>query len=264
MKETSDRSKKKDRMLGDEWEDWTGDLDESMAYNETARLFTIFASAALIILLVCIGFILYMIEPRLALLHPVWVIAARVVTVVITLSTVTLSVLIITSVFTGRNFLVNTRLGQILASSILPVARAIARQMGISRDRFGNSFVAFSNAIVRARKKPVKGKTIVLIPRCLNAETKKEVRALCEQAGLGVFSATGGGQARQIIRKEHPDAVIGVACERDLVSGIRDVAPKIPTLGVANKRPEGPCKNTVIELDELKKAIKILTGAALE
>jgi len=264
MNEISDSATKKDRKLGDEWENWTGDLDESMTYNETAALFTVFASIAMIVLLSCIGFILYMIEPRLALLHPVWVLTARSVTVVISLTAVGLSLLIITSVFTGINVLIDTRVGQVTASRILPVALAIARRMGISRDRLGNSFVAFSNAIVRARKKPVEGKTIVLIPRCLNAETKKEVKAMCEHAGIGVFSATGGGQARQIIRNERPAAVIGVACERDLVSGIRDVVPKLPTLGVANKRPEGPCKNTVIDINELKKAIETLTGVPID
>ncbi|MBN1291307.1 MAG: DUF116 domain-containing protein [Candidatus Latescibacteria bacterium] len=264
MAEKTDTDKQKDRQLGDEWEDWTGELDESKTYNETAGLFAIFAALAIILILSAIGFVLYMIEPRLALLHPVWVITARIITLVVILLTLLLSILIVSSVLTGKNLLIGTRLGQVAASRILPVALIIARRLGIPRDRLGNSFVAFSNAIIRSKRKPVKGKTIVLIPRCLNAETKKEVRELCDRAGLGVFSATGGGQARKIIRNERPDAVIGVACERDLISGIRDVVPKIPTLGVTNKRPEGPCKNTIIDMDELKRAIKTLTGAALE
>ena len=59
MNEPSDSATKKDRKLGDEWENWTGDLDESTAYNETAALFTVFASIAMIVLLSCFGFILY-------------------------------------------------------------------------------------------------------------------------------------------------------------------------------------------------------------
>jgi hypothetical protein len=64
-----------------------------------------------------------------------------------------------------------------------------------------------------------------------------------------------------VIRRERPTGVIGVACERDLISGISDIAPKIATLGVANKRPEGPCKNTLIDLNELRTAIETLTGS---
>jgi hypothetical protein len=90
------------------------------------------------------------------------------------------------------------------------------------------------------------------------------VQELGDRAGVGVFIATGGGEARQIIRRERPSAVIGVACERDLISGIRDVAPKIVTLGVANQRPEGPCKNTLVDLDEVRGAIKTLTGVNIE
>jgi len=264
MNEMTDNPKKIDRLLGDEWENWTGDLDESKAYNETARLFAIFAAIALLTILAGIGFILYMIEPRLNMLHPAWVITARVVAVITMLTFIVMAGLVTASVFTGRNFLVHTRLGQVLAARIHPVALAIARRTGISRDRLGNSFVKFSNAIVRARRKPVKGKTIILIPRCLNPELKKAVKDLGERAGVGVFSATGGGQARKIIREERPSAVIGVACERDLVSGISDVVPKIPTIGVTNKRPEGPCKNTLVDLDEVRKAIETLTGVSLD
>ena len=43
-----------------------------------------------------------------------------------------------------------------------------------------------------------------------------------------------------------------------------DVATKMPTLGITNKRPEGPCKNTVVNLDEVKKAIETFTGKSLE
>ena len=264
MNERNESGAVKDRKLGDEWESWSGNLDESKAYNETARLFTMFAAAGLFVILIGCGFILYMIEPRLNLLHHAWVIAARIVAAVVAMSSIVLSLLIIASVFTGKNLVLNNRLGLMAASYILPVAIAIANRAGIPRDRLGNSFVAFTNAIIKARQKPIKGKTIVIIPRCLKADTKKDICGLCDAAGISVFSATGGGQARKILSEERPAAVIAVACERDLVSGIRDVAHKIPTIGVTNKRPEGPCKNTYIEMDELRNAIKTLTGKAPE
>jgi hypothetical protein len=253
----------KDRKLGDEWEEWKGDLDESRSYNETAGLFTLFAGAALGIVLAGILFVLYMIEPRLYLFDPFWVKAARFLALVAVVSMAALGILTAASVFTGKNLVLRTGIGQRAVARILPVAIMLARRAGISRDRLGNSFVAFSNAMVKAARIPIEGKTIVLIPRCLNAETRKAVQELCERAGVGVFSATGGGQARKILHEERPAGVIAVACERDLVSGIKDVAHKIPTIGIANKRPEGPCKNTVVDLDDLKKAINIMTGADL-
>lgn len=264
MKEINDALSKPDRVLGDEWLNWTGNLDESTIYNETAGLFTIYATVAILFLLGCLGIILYMIEPRLYLLHSSLVYIARVVTIIIIATFTLLGVLTITSVLTGRNFLHHTRLGQIAATRILPLALAIARRMGIPRDRLSNSFVMFSNAIVRASHKPGTGKTIILLPRCLKSELKKEVLDMGKRASIGIFTVTGGGQARKIIIKERPTAVIGVACERDLISGIHDVAPKMPTFGVTNKRPEGPCKNTIIDLSELKNAIETLTGKSLD
>jgi uncharacterized protein len=260
---TSDLSKK-DRKLGDEWEDWNGDLDESVSYDETARLFTIYGALALLFILAFLGLVFYMIEPRLHQFHPVFLYAAQIMILLSVLVFIGLGMIIIASVFSGRNLLFNSRLGQVAASRILPLALTIGSRLGISRDRLGNSFVIFSNALVKASHKPGKGKTIILIPRCLKAEMRKEVQEMGEKAGVNVFIATGGGEARKVIREEKPSSVIGVACERDLISGISDVAPKMPTLGICNKRPEGPCKNTLINLDDLRKAIETLTGETFE
>ena len=264
MNENTIASPKPDRVLGDEWVNWTGNLDESKMYNETARLFTIYAAVAIMILLGGLGVILYMIEPRLNLLHPSLVYVARATTIFIIAAFVICGVLVVASVFTGKNFLHHTRLGQIAATRILPLALVVADKLGVSRDRLSNSFVSFSNAIVKASHKPGQGKTIIILPRCLKSDLKKAAKDMGERAGVGVFSATGGGQARNIIIKERPTAVIGVACERDLISGIHDVAPKMPTFGVTNKRPEGPCKNTLIDLEELRTAIETLTGKSLD
>ncbi len=264
MNEKIDTSLKPDRVLGDEWLNWTGTLDESKTYNETAKLFAVYAAIAVLILLGCLGIILYLIEPRLQLLNPALVFFARILTILIILASIICGTLIVTSVFTGKNLLFHTRLGQIAATRILPITLVIARRLGISRDRLANSFITFSNAIVKASHKPGKGKIIILLPRCLKADLKKEIQNIAKLADVGVFTAGGGGQARKIIIKERPSAVIGIACERDLISGIHDVAPKMPTFGVTNKRPEGPCKNTLIDIDEVKNAIETLTGKSLD
>lgn len=264
MEEKVEQVTKPDRMLGDEWENWTGSLDESTQYRETATLFTIYAGVALVFVLGLFAFALYMIEPRLRQFHPLILVSVRSLTVLFIFAAAAWSVLTAVSVYTGRNFIFGSRPGQVAASRILPAAILIARRLGISRDRLGNSFVSFSNAIVRATHKPSGGKTIILLPRCIRADLKKDVKELADRAGVLVFTATGGGQARKIIREQRPKAVIGIACERDLMSGIHDVAPIMPTIGVTNKRPEGPCKNTVIDMGDLKKAIETFTGVSLD
>ena len=79
-----------------------------------------------------------------------------------------------------------------------------------------------------------------------------------EKYDTKIFIATGGTLARKIIVDSKPKAVIAVACERDLTSGVRDVN-KIPVLGVFNSRPNGPCVDTDINIKEVEDAINFFT-----
>jgi len=63
--------------------------------------------------------------------------------------------------------------------------------------------------------------------------------------------------ARKIIVENRPKLVIAVACQRDLVSGIQEVFP-IPTYGILNERPFGPCFNTTVDYKKIEYAIKNL------
>ena len=55
-------------------------------------------------------------------------------------------------------------------------------------------------------------------------------------------------------------AVVGIACERDLVSGIRDVYPLLPVLAVPNVRPMGPCKETRVDLEKVEEAVRFFAS----
>ena len=79
--------------------------------------------------------------------------------------------------------------------------------------------------------------------------------------GFHFFVATGGTLARQIVRDTRPQAVLAIACERDLMSGIQDVYP-LPAVGVLNIRPNGPCYNTHVDIDELKAALAAIIEPA--
>ena len=87
----------------------------------------------------------------------------------------------------------------------------------------------------------------------------KELLEIKEKYNTKIFVATVGTLARKIIIDNRPKAVIAVACERDLTSGVRDVS-KIPVLGVFNFRPNGPCIDTNINIKEVEEAINFFTG----
>jgi len=57
------------------------------------------------------------------------------------------------------------------------------------------------------------------------------------------------------VRDNKPKAVLAIACERDLMSGIQDVYP-LPAVGVLNIRPNGPCYNTHVDMDAVRREIE--------
>jgi hypothetical protein len=84
---------------------------------------------------------------------------------------------------------------------------------------------------------------------------------VADRHGLAIHVATGGNLARRIVSDFRPDAVVAVACERDLSSGIADTYP-LPVFGVCNERPHGPCINTSVSIGKVEAAIEALVGAA--
>ncbi len=145
--------------------------------------------------------------------------------------------------------------------ALLPAVFGVAKVFGIPGDKIGNSFIKFHNDLMYATRTGRGSKRfLLLLPRCLSAETRKEINELGVKYQFKAFTAFGGDEARKTIKEQRPDAVIGVACERDLISGIQDTAPKIPVFGLPNKRPEGPCKNTSVDIRELEKIIRYCTG----
>ena len=111
-----------------------------------------------------------------------------------------------------------------LMNILFYVALGAGRLLHIPRRRIEGSFVAVSNQIIKNRH-------------------------------LKVMPDTGGTLARQTVMKIRPKAVVAIACERDLASGIQDVYP-IPSVGVLNLRPNGPCYNTHVDLEEFRRAIE--------
>ena len=85
---------------------------------------------------------------------------------------------------------------------------------------------------------------------------------LSEEMGFHFFVATGGTLARQVVYNTRPKAVLAIACERDLMSGIQDVFP-LPAVGVLNIRPNGPCYNTSVDMAEVRRQLEEIIKESL-
>jgi hypothetical protein len=150
------------------------------------------------------------------------------------------------------------------------------RLLRLPQDRICQYFIQINNRLVLSNISPnLKSEhLLLLIPHCLqkyDCEFKITARVencrrcgkciiknlihLAEEHHISLSVAPGGTLARAIIRKYQPTLIIAVGCERELESGINDVYP-LPVVGILNHRPEGPCKNTTLDIDKIEKVIQ--------
>lgn len=166
-----------------------------------------------------------------------------------------------------------------IVNLLFPIITFVADSVGISKNEIRKVYVKLNNKYIYSNKYNIKNEEIlILIPHCvqrnsckLKVTTNIETCAKCglcdigdlvklkEKTNVNIFVATGGTLARKIIIDNKPKAIIAVACERDLTAGVQDVR-KIPILGVFNKRPNGPCVDTSIDVKEIEEAIKFFTS----
>ncbi len=137
----------------------------------------------------------------------------------------------------------------------------VARAFG-KRDWVEHAAIDVYNALVERRGRTVgKGELLVLIPRCLSKQALDGVLAIAGRYEVPVFVATRGQLARRVIRERRPRAVVAVACERDMMTGLRDVAGRLPVLGLTMRLPNGPCRDAMLDLDVMERWVKTWVGA---
>ena len=245
-----------DRKLGDEWKDWDGHSTEAES-RARKRLFFSLTGAYLLALLGLGLFAWYLIAPRLAQWHalaPTAVLAAWLLIFVVQFCALGLVALTLLAHLPMPRWL--SSLVRRLLVHLEGGVFSLGAVLSLNRDRIAHSFVLVHNALVRINGHRIEpGRILVLLPRCLTREQIRQANSMASEYGVSVAVVAGGELARQRIRERRPQAVIGVACERDLMSGIRDVRGRLCVLGIPNTRPHGPCKDTHIELDELRRAV---------
>lgn len=163
-------------------------------------------------------------------------------------------------------------------NSLFPLALSLGKMLGIDKEKIRASFIAVNNQLVHSRGVHVKPEEIlILVPHCLQWSDCphkittdvnnckgcgkcpiKDLHSLANRYGAKLAVATGGTLARSFIKRYHPKAVVAVACERDLTSGIQDVP--LPVMGVLNIRPNGPCFNTKVDVAEVEKYLREFIG----
>jgi hypothetical protein len=182
--------------------------------------------------------------------------------------------LLVFTIFMGKDIFLSQKLRGIVAKVLFPFMILMGRLVGVSRERVQQSFIELNNHLVLSnhhRTRP--NKLLILLPHCIqdfDCQVKitgnirnckgcgkceiKDLIELSDQYQVKIAVATGGTLARRIIVDNRPEAIVAVACELDLTSGIQDTYP-IPVIGILNERPNGPCINTKADIEKVRGAI---------
>ena len=182
--------------------------------------------------------------------------------------------LLVFTIFLGRDIFLSHKLRGIVAKVLFPFMILMGKLVGISKERVQQSFIELNNDLVRSNRQQTRyNNLLILLPHCIqdfDCQIKitgnirnckgcgkceiKDLIELSDQYQVRIAVATGGTLARRIIVDNRPKAIVAVACEHDLTSGIQDAYP-IPVIGILNDRPHGPCINTKVDIQKVREAI---------
>lgn len=237
----------------------------------------IFISLFMLLIILLIGlisFLLYLINVNNIFIYNTFIVTL----IVFSLASMALLIFgLLTYVYFFYTGNTNKTINTILVSlihKVYPFILMIGRIIGIKREVIQQSFASINNFLVSTLKRKYDPKDIlILLPHCLQfSECKYKITSdinncrkcgkcqindlvkLKDKYGVEIAVATGGTLARKVVSDIKPKSIIAVACERDLTSGILDVK-KIPVYGIINIRPNGPCFNTKVDINEVEKAI---------
>ena len=266
--------------LSDDTDRWDGSA-ESIAYRPGKGVFLALLCVTALVVAVS-GFVFWYI-PTVGLrsIHPSlpWVLGAALITVAaFVLGGTTVITL---GAMRGKLPFYSGFLRWMVVRFYLPLMIMAGGILRIPKIKIERVFIDLNNQMVKMMGKKFRPeKLLILMPHCIQFDNCKikvtrnvkncagcgrceigELLALSERYGVSLFISTGGTVARRKVVEERPDAVIAVACERDLTSGLQDSYP-LPVWAIVNKRPRGYCMETGVDLSEVSHAISELAGGA--
>jgi hypothetical protein len=247
-----------DRRLGHEWDEWNGQpLPNGGDFRTTPGKFFLFTAVGLTGIIVVGAAGVFLLAPRLAQLARWLPRALYLADAGLALAGLIWLAIIGVSYVTNRALLPSRFAERGLLLKTLRLASRVGELFGVQRDWTDNAAIAVYNRLAWAREWRVRAnEMLILIPRCLSRTALEGVMEIAKRYDIATFVATRGAYARQAIRERRPKAVVAVACERDMVSGLHDVAGRLPVLGLTMQLPNGPCKDASLDLAQMEAFVR--------
>lgn len=170
----------------------------------------------------------------------------------------------------------------LLMNVAYPVCKAAGKLLRIDGERLDDYFIEKNNRIVGASGRKYRPEEVLLIfPHCLQdwecphritSDVRNckacgnccvpELIAISDKYNVKMEVVAGGTAARRAISDHRPLFTVAVACERDMISGIQESMP-LPVMGILNERPNGPCRNTKVDISRVEQTLaNLLDGEA--
>jgi hypothetical protein len=253
-----------DRRLGHEWDEWDGTpLPNAGDFSTTGRRYFLFAAIGLVLASAVAFAGVFLLAPRIAAVAAwlpgalYWAIAGFVVVSLIWLALIGIAYV------TGRAILPERLAERGLLLKTVYLAWRVGELFGVQRDWTDHAAVAVYDRLALARTRTVSSnELLILIPRCLSRTALDGVLDIARRHDVAAFVATRGQLARRVIRERRPKAVVAVACERDMITGLHDVAGRVPVLGLTMQLPNGPCKDASIDIGKMEEFVRKYLGKA--
>jgi hypothetical protein len=248
-----------DRRLGHEWDEWDGKpLDNGGDFRSgSTRKYWVFTAIGLALVAAAAAGAVYVLAPRLALVHPRLPLLLYAADAAFGALSMAWLAIVAVSYVTHRALLPGKLAEQGLLLKTLRLASRVGQIFGVKRDWTDNAAVVVYNRLAWARDYSVRAnELLILIPRCLSRAALDGVMDIAKRYNVAAFVATRGQLARRVIKERRPRAVVAVACERDMVSGLHDVAGRLPVLGLTMQLPNGPCKDASLDLGKMEEFVK--------
>ncbi|MBI5970223.1 MAG: DUF116 domain-containing protein [Deltaproteobacteria bacterium] len=260
-------------------EKWTGS-PESVPYNPGRGAFAALMAFSAVGLILA-GFLFWVI-PTIGLsnIHPMLPYVTGGILAAGSLVLAGGAILITIAAIKGKFLFYSPWFRGLLVKVFLPLMIMAGGILRIPRIKIEQAFIDLNNQMVKLMGRKFKPeKLLILMPHCIQFDNCKikvtrnvrncvgcgkceigELVSLSDEFGITLYISTGGTVARRKVYEERPDAVIAVACERDLTSGVQDAYP-LPVLAIVNKRPRGYCMETGVAIEEVRQAIVELMPA---
>lgn len=239
------------------------------------RIYIGLLAASLLLIASIVALIYYLITNRDIIISQIVLISIIVIAAILFLILAFGIIAIVLIIVRARAIPSLETLGQRANELLFPLALFTGRLIGISKDKILQSYIAVNNYLVHSKYLCLRGEQImILVPHCLqDSECPHKItmdvnnckgcgkcdigslKEMSEEYNAVIKVATGGTLARKFVLDTAPRGVVAVACERDLSMGIHELGG-LPVIGVLNCRPNGPCFNTTVNLDEVEDALQ--------